>query len=271
MYELDYVKKRKRKRVVAIGTSIGAMGVSVFAIVAFLGRFVGTFTVTVNNGDVNLALCESSTFDNPQSLLRLESLPAYEEWTYGRLPDASILDNEDTPYTYGANRNPTTNEVTSFNYFKYTFFVKNVGTNIAQYKISYNIVENKPASDGRSLEDTIRVMIYDNKNDPDDHSNVSVFAKEAAEVNYKADGTPTMQEFVAEYPFNDTEDEDHPLSEKFKSSEVVTDYIVPMFAPNDVRRVTVVMWLEGYDPQSVGDPPKGASLKLGVNINAYEN
>ena len=271
MYELDYVKKRKRKRVVAIGTSIGAVGVSVLAIVAFLGRFVGTFTVTVNNGDVNLALCESSTFDNPQSLLRLESLPSYGEWTYTRLPETAVLDNEDTPYTYGAVRNPQTNEVTSFNYFKYTFFVKNVGTNVAQYKISYNIIENKRAADGRSLDDTIRIMIFDNESDPDDHSNVSVFAKEAAEVNYKADGTQTMQEFVAEYPYNDTEDEEHRLAEKFKSSEVVTDYIVPTFAPNEMRRVTVVMWLEGYDPQSIGNPPVGASLKLGVNINAYEN
>ena len=271
MYELDYVKKRIRRRVVLIATSLGTMGVSVFTIVAFLGRFVGTFTVSVNNGDVNLALCESSTFDNPQSLLRLEHLPPYEEWTYGRLPDATILDNEETPYTYGGIRNPETGDVTSLNYFKYTFFVKNVGSNIAQYKISYNITENKPASDGRTLDDTVRIAIYDSSSDPDEHKLVDVFAKEAAEVNYKADGTPTMQEFIAEHPYDDTEDEDHPLAGKFKSSEVVTDYIVPKFAPNDMRRITLVVWLEGYDRQSIGEPPQGASLKLGVSINAYEN
>ena len=270
MYELGYVKKRIRRRVVLIAASVGTMGVSVFTIVAFLGRFVGTFTVSVNNGDVNLSLCESSTFDHPESLLRLENLPSYEEWTYKSLPDATILDNEETPYTCGAVYDPETNELHSFNFFKYTFFVKNVGSNMARYSISFNITENKPAEDGRSLDDTIRVAIYDNEGNSDDHS-CKVYAKEAAETNYKADGTPTMQEFVAAYPYNDTEDEDHPLAEKFKSSEVVTDYVVSSFAPNDMRRVTLVVWMEGYDPQSIGTPPKGASLKLGVSINAYEN
>ena len=243
---------------------------SVFAIVAFLGRFVGTFTVTVNNGDVNLSLCESSTFDKPESLLRLQNLPRYEEFTYKHLPDPALLDSEDTPYTYGAIRNPETQEVTSFNYLKYTFFVKNVGSTVAQYQIKYNITENKPASDGRSLLDTMRVMIFDHEASSEKHS-YTVYAKEAAEVNYKADGTPTMQEFIAEYPFNDTEDEDHPLAEKFSSSDLVTDYVVTGFGPDDMRRVTVVIWLEGYDPQSVGQPPEEASVKLGVTITAYEN
>ena len=269
MYELDYVRKRKRRRVVAIGTSIGAMGVSVLAIVAFLGRFVGTFTVTVNNGDVNLSLCESSTFDHPESMLRLNNLPFYEETTYSHLPDSAILDNEETPYTYGANTDEK-NEIISFNYLKYTFFIKNVGSNTAQYKIRYEITENKPGEDGRSLDDTIRVMIFDNEGVSADHSN-KVYAKEAAEVNYKADGTETMQEFISTYPYNNTEDESHKLAEKFASSALVTEYNVTKFKPNDMRRITIVTWLEGEDPQSAGLPPKGASLKLGVTINAYEN
>ena len=253
----------------AIGTSIGAMGVSVFTIVAFLGRFVGTFTVTVNNGDVNLSLCESSSFDRPESMLRLNNLPSYEETTVTSLPPDSVLDNEETPYTYGANRNAN-NEIVSFNYLKYTFFIKNVGTSTAQYTIRYNISENKPGTDGRTLDDTIRVMIFDNEGTSTDHSS-KVYAKEAAEVNYKADGSETMQEFVSSYPYNNTEDEEHPLAEKFNSSTVVTEYVVTKFKPNDMRRITIVTWLEGEDPQSVGLPPKEASLKLGVTINAYEN
>ena len=253
----------------AIGTSIGAMGVSVLAIVAFLGRFVGTFTVTVNNGDVNLSLCESSTFDHPESMLRLNNLPFYEETTYSHLPEWAVLDNEETPYTYGANTDEK-NEILSFNYLKYTFFVKNVGSNTAQFNIKYEITENKAGEDGRSLDDTIRVMIFDNEGLSEDHSN-KVYAKEAAEVNYKSDGSETMQEFISTYPYNNTEDESHKLAEKFKSSALVTEYNVTQFKPNDMRRITIVTWLEGEDPQSAGLPPKGASLKLGVTINAYEN
>ena len=38
-------------------------------------------------------------------------------------------------------------------------------------------------------------------------------------------------------------------------------------------RYTMVVWLEGADPQSVPseDYPEGATLKLSVDISAYEN
>ena len=38
-------------------------------------------------------------------------------------------------------------------------------------------------------------------------------------------------------------------------------------------RYTVVYWLEGYDPQSTTEltPPQNALIKLGVEINAYED
>ena len=64
MYELEYVRKRKRKIRAAIIGGISAIGVSVLVIVAFLGRFVGTFTVTVDNGEVKLALSETSADGN---------------------------------------------------------------------------------------------------------------------------------------------------------------------------------------------------------------
>ena len=40
-----------------------------------------------------------------------------------------------------------------------------------------------------------------------------------------------------------------------------------------MRRYTVVIWLEGEDPQSKPDTeyPEGATLKLGVDITAHEN
>ena len=47
---------------------------------------------------------------------------------------------------------------------------------------------------------------------------------------------------------------------------------VDNFIRNDIRRYTIVFWLEGYDPQSRPDEehPEGATLKLGVDISAYE-
>ncbi|MBQ9458152.1 MAG: hypothetical protein IJU64_06625 [Bacilli bacterium] len=273
MYELDLVRKRKRKIAAWIVVGASTSGLVSLSIIAFLGRFVGTFTVSVNNGEVGLSLSEKASFEKPESLLRIDDLRPYEETTFHALPSGEVLDNEDSPYTLGANYDDK-NAWTTLNYFKYTFYVKNVGKKTAKYDISFNITESKPTDDGteRKLDDTLRVMIFDNEANSTEH-NYKVYAKEAAEYNYLPDGTRTRREFIAEASYDRTEDEDHPLAELFLSGETVARYTVPGFRADDIRRYTLVAWLEGEDRQSRDDmtPPVGATIKLGVEINAYEN
>ena len=58
----------------------------------------------------------------------------------------------------------------------------------------------------------------------------------------------------------------------FVTDNVVAEVPVRYFDQSNMNRYTVVTWIEGYDPQSGGDEaPEGASIKLGVEINAYEN
>ena len=273
MYELDLVRKRKRKIAAWIVVGASTTGLTSLSIIAFLGRFVGTFTVSVDNGEVDLSLCEKASFDKPESLLRIDALKEYHETTFKSLPSVEVLDNEESPYTLGANFDDK-NNMTSLNYFKYTFYVKNVGSKTAKYDISFNITENKASSDGteRKLDDTLRVMIFDNEASSTEHG-YKVYAKEAAEYNYLADGTRTRREFVAEASYDRKEDAEHPLAELFQSSETITRYSVSNFQKDDIRRYTIVTWLEGEDRQSRDDmeAPRGATLKLGVEINAYEN
>ena len=273
MYELDFVRRRKRRRIAAIIAAAGSVGVGSLSIIAFLGRFVGTFTVSVNNGEVDLSLSEKISFAEPQSLLRISSLSKYDEIAYESLPDVGTLDNEDFPYTLGAVFDGQ--EMVSMKYFKYTFYVKNVGQASARYRISFKITENKPADDGtgRTLDDTLRVMIFDNEASGSLHDK-KIYAKEAAEFNYLADGTKTRREFIGRTPYNRTEDETNKLVDgTFLSESLVTEYEVPDFKANDIRRYTFVSWLEGEDRQSEKDkePPRGATIKLGVEINAYAN
>ena len=272
MYEKYYVKKRKRKRAAAIIIFIGTVGCTALGIVAFLGRFVGTFTVSLNNGNVNLALSLTSSFEKKESLLRIDHLAEFEEIEYATLPPSSELDNEEFDYLSGARYDGDT--LVGLDYFKYTFYLKNVGSKVARYDFKLKIVESTMSDDGtnRYLDDTIRVMLYENEGLSNDHNYV-VYAKEAAEYNYLADGTRTRREFVTEYPLNNKEDENHPLAETFVSSAIVCEHSVSNFDVNEMKRYTVVTWLEGYDPQSDDEfpAPKGAKLKLGVEINAYEN
>ena len=269
MYELEYVKKRKRRKRAAIIGGISVVVVSTLSIVAFLGRFVGTFTVSLDTGNVKLALSQKSDFANSTSFLRVDELPIFNECTYSYLTDvigSSQIDNEETNLKVGATSLNDDGSIRSLLFFKYTFYVKNVGNSPARYTFSLNILDSKEGNDGRKLDDTLRVMLYENS-DLSKHES-KVYAKKSNKKTHEdEEGNPRYEapiagdigtpEFVG-------------WSEPFKNSSVVTSFTVNHFAIGDIRRYTIATWLEGEASDSGRDAPTGANIKLGVEINAYE-
>ena len=274
MYEKKYVSKRLRRVAVAIGAGISATVIGVFSIVAFLGRFVGTFTVTLDNANVSLALSTSSSFDRQESFLHIADLPSYSETTFTSLPDAEVLDNEETSYLNGANYTPE-GLINNLSYFKYTFFVKNVGTVTARYELKLKILDSTPSTDShpRYLDDTLRAMLYENDAASSEH-NYTVYAKPRA-IAYVSGGG----EVIYKEPISVQESDVSPTlefqgyAEMFESDKVIATTFTESFVQDAVKRYTLVTWLEGYDAQSspFEGAPKDAKIRIGVEINAYEN
>ena len=52
MYNSEFVKKKKRRKVVAVITGISSITVAALVIISFLGKYVGTFTVKLESGSV---------------------------------------------------------------------------------------------------------------------------------------------------------------------------------------------------------------------------
>ena len=274
MYELKYVKKRKTRMWVAISGGVATVVVSTFSIVSFLGRYVGTFTVSLDTGKVELALSDSSSFKTKESFLRIDSLPAFHEYTYSSLPDESILDSEETNYLAGAVYKSDGVTVDSMNYFKYTYFVKNVGKVPATYTVKIKMTDNKAGEEGRTLDDTLRTMLLETSFETGAHEK-EIYAKRAAVHHIDEDGQANFQEPISISPEAATEGEPFPgYAKMFESDSVITTWQPKSsIVPGETRRYTIVNWLEGYDPQSnnYSAPPKGARLKIGVEINAYES
>jgi len=274
MYDGQYVKRRRRKKAAVIVVGVTTIGVTSLAIVSFLGRYVGTFTVSLSNNEVKLALSDKQAFEKSTSHMTINDLKSFEETTFSKVVDKSP-DNEALDYTLGANIDPRNGKVVTFEFFKYTFYVKNVGTTTARYNLKLLNVESVAAKDGsgRKLDDTLRVMIYENDPDSDTHD-YKVYAKAAAEKNYTRDGEPTYKEFVSSYPYDNTESDEYPLvDDTFIDDRTIASYFVSDFESEQIKRYTVVTWLEGEDPQSSNEykSPIGATIKLGVEITAYEN
>ena len=278
MYDILFVRKRRRRKIAALVALFSSIGVTSFVIISFLGRSVGTFTVSLNNSEVNLALCESQESSKNSTFLRVNESAKYVENTFEALKyKLDDLDSEESTsgkyeYTY-RDKDGKMQTGVGLEYFKYTFYVKNVGSKTASYNLKINIDDRTRADDdsGRSLDDTLRVMVFENDAKSKEHSYL-VYAKKAAEDNYDINGKKTDREFIAKYDERtNRETEEYPLAEKFKDGSTVCEYEINGFVKNDMKRYTVVIWLEGADPQSKPDEdyPEGATLKLGVDISAY--
>ena len=280
MYDLQYVKKRRRRKIAAFVSLFAGIGITSLVIVSFLGRTVGTFSVSISNSSVKLSLSDKLDFKEPTSYLRCDQLLKFREYSFtrfGGLDGVSWLDDENV--TYDDEKAYTYDEITgkpdALYYFKYTFYVRNMGSSIAQYSMSVNISDNRKSNDetGRTLDDTLRVMVFENDAKSDKHE-YKVFAKDSHVPNYDIDGNPARREFVILPPeYNkqggNYETTEYPLAKKFSDAK----YVVKDFAKGDIRRYTIVIWLEGDDPDAdpTDEPPEGATVKLGVDIAAYEN
>ena len=277
MYDLQFIKKRRRRKIAALVAFIGAVGISALVIISFFTGRVGTFSVAVTNSSVRLSLSEKKEAKDTDytSYLRLDSLHIFQEIHYKDLPSPEILDSEMTKYddarAVGLDED---GKPACMYYLKYTFFVTNLGNTTARYNLTVNLSDVSRASDGtgRMLDDTVRVMVFENDANSDDH-NYDIYAKAAAGNNYLEDGTMTPQEFVGYNKIGGYESEEHPLAKKFEAPSVVCKYSVGNFTKNSVTRYTIVIWLEGEDPQSnnTDEAPEDAKIKFGVDIKAYED
>ena len=268
MVEHGYVKKRKRKKFVAVLSGVATLGMGSLVLVSFLGRYAGNFTVSLNTGNVKLSLSDKENFTDASTYLKVDDLGAFDQMTYTRLPSADIIDNEESSYLIGKNSSNT------MNFFKYTFFVKNMGSVSADYTLSVRIVESIPSQDGRYLDSTLRVMLYANDGYDKDAHEHTVYAKASESPNIDTNGQQTLQEYISYSPkqAKSAGVEFPGFCTNFESENVIATIPVRYFDQSNMNRYTIVTWIEGYDPQASGDEaPEGANIKLGVEINANEN
>ena len=199
--------------------------------------------------------------ENQTSYLQIGSVPPMDTFTYGMLDDSADIDNEETDYLMGAQYN-VKGEVVDLNYLKYTFFLSNVGPTIAMFDFRLKFLDNQDGGnvDNTDVKDILRIGLYSNT-EKDEH-NVTYYASKGKNINI-VDGKETFNEYVS--------DTNRSLCTNFADDETVLSFRVKNFAPNSQIRYTVLFWLEGSDPDCTGVPKDESKVRLGIEINAYEN
>lgn len=118
-----------------------------------------------------------------------------------------------------------------FAYIAYTFYVKNMSETTINYNVSIDIVQNVG-----NVDEAIRIKVYHN-------GESTVYAKA------KKDSS-----------------ESEPNTTPFYSSKQVMCIERDDFMIGDVDKFTVVIWLEGNDPECT-DEIKGGKIKFVMNFN----
>ena len=121
------------------------------------------------------------------------------------------------------------------NYIAYTFYMKNMGENEVNYTTQIDIHAVTKEADN-----AVRVMVIKNGEE-------TVYAKSQKGSN-----------------------EPEPDTVAFLSETQVLKNTTVGFKPNDVDKYTVVIWLEGNDPECV-DNIRGGVVKMSMTFKAQEN
>ncbi|MGM9873307.1 MAG: hypothetical protein ACI31G_00065 [Bacilli bacterium] len=260
MVDIEYVKKRRRKKIAAIVTITSSVLIIMFIIISFLGRSVGTFTIGLHQNKALLSLSENKDFEKSSTYLRVNEVPSLDEYTIrgdSKLNEDELIDNEETDVYFGSELDGEGNR-DRYNFFKHTFYVKNISDYDTTYSFELRILQLKsPYNSAVELDEVLRVKLYENISD--DEHDYKIFAKKRYGNN----------EYVWQDPdYQDEHSLDYALP--FEGDKLITSY-TKNIEKYQIIRYTVVFWLEGNDPNSKGEYPLGSGIRLGIDIQAHEN
>jgi len=269
MVHKEYVKKKRTRKIVILATCVTGVAVTAFSIVAFLGKELGDFTVSIQNDGPQLSISQTGDFTDATSFLRIDKVKPFEVWTNSALPSDDEIDNKSTTASIGE-RVDSKNEVNSIYFFKLTFFVKNVGTVVANYNEDLTIVSavKDTTTNSYGLDDILRVRFYSNKSDTttgleSSSHNYVTYAKESDNLHYDADGNATHKEYIAGSGTG--------LCESFLSDTEICNTEQTNLGINEVIRYTILYYLEGEDTECNGAKPVDSNIKLNLSFKTYVN
>lgn len=255
MVNLTYIKKRRARRIIAAVAGGCAAVALVIGAIALLGQRASPLTVSLNNSGSKLSLSTTENGSDSKVYLVADKVPGYDVYTETLFQYYTKEIDDENTYTELAEKESATL------FFKYTFFVTNNGNKQADYDLSLTISNpTKNASNRFDLDSILRVRFYENRN-LDEHNYVT-YAKKSANPHIDENGQQSWKEQIS--------DNNPAYAEEFVSPKVILNSAVRNLAPNEKIRYTFVFWLEGSDPECIGEPPVNSALVLGVNVSAHE-
>lgn len=229
---------RKLRKIIppVIGVIIALL--LILYVVSLLFSRYGSFTIRAkdySNREYALSLCENDKFRRHSSRLVATEVKEMDNISGLTLP---------------TNLNDTNGAHNGKNYLAYTFYVMNSGEKTCSYKYSLVITRATVGIDAAA-----RIRVY---------HNADYFKTETGEYTYSGDYTDYAKPQTGGNGEPEV-DPDNRVMTNFVSNDIIAEGTADNFAPGDMAKMTVVIWLEGDDPDCTDDV-LGGQLKVDMVI-----
>ncbi len=229
------VKKRKlRNRIFTLGVIITGVLSIAFAVITFYGQNAGNFVMSMDYDSYNrgIQLSSDREFTNPTPRLMTDPIDDARDMTY------SWLKIEDVLKTDGNFVDP------DYDYVAYTFYVMNSGFETVDITYHISMTENH-----NNISEAIRILIIED---------------DVKETMYQAIDPLDKDGNLPYYP------QVMPTPKFFMSDTVLLRENFLKFEPLQVKKFTIIMWLEGYDPDT-NDTVLGGRIRLNMNFSIMKD
>lgn len=217
---------RTYRRVVPVAIGAVVAFLAIVYVISLLFNKYGSFTVSItglDNRQYALALAESPAFS--QSTSRLNCTAA---------KDVANIDGNTLP----TDLNDVNGEHNGDNYVAYTFYLKNTGEETCSYQ--YSIVISKMTA---GIDAAVRVRVYYT---PDYYDSAT------GETNFGGDYTDYAKPATGGNGAPEVDPENRVMTNFYSGNTVLLDQ-TDNFKSGDIAKITVVIWIEGNDPECTDD------------------
>jgi len=241
--QLSKRKQLTRLLLILLILSLAVMSI-VFAGASFLNK-AGRFTINLDPDTFNkygISISSTEDFKNPTIMLQGTALQNMwnitKDWILNDPNNKEYYSKNDPTFKTFADIDKIDGDHNGKDYIAYTFWIKNMGTKDEGYYGTLNI-----DSVAKGADEAIRIVVFRN-------------------------GVPTEYGKTPKNP--NAANATFGIDEFFKNKRTVTDMTRKDFKVGDKDRYTIVIWLEGWDPECVNDI-MGGEVKLSMNFKVLEN
>jgi hypothetical protein len=247
-------KYKVTKSLLLIGILVTGLLSAFIGLVAYFGQYMGTFVISLDDASLALGISLSEHEDFAESNSRLLVNP---------VNSANPTTFTDIKFGEAVSTDGDMDESEGNNYIAYTFYIKNEGNISVDVELNLNTIAVT-----NNVDKALRIAVIEGGY-VDEKGDVQ-FTKGTIYLKDDGHGDEAIVRILDKF-YRDDEDGNRiyfekELYERFNKEYMTSDnnfgnYVIENFVPQEVRKFTIIFWLEGWDGDCT-DHLKHGQLKM---------